>query len=252
MNYYVTAIVGILTFCLAMYLLLKKTAWFHRSEIKKSNQPKEAHSTTTPLSILDYYTKTKAHYEFFYQVDKDRQYEEVIFYPSSNERKVQITALYVERGFLEKQSRRNIAQMFKLLGYTNRLMNPNVLVNMVRSGVAAASYLLRGRLLVMGLIFTALISFSLDESLAFFTEFIGIFVMFGLFFYALYLLKEFIAYFLQNIYSLKLSKSFGVTTNEYKSVFIYLWTSFILFFSTQFLKWLLIATLMFVIIMLYN
>ncbi|QQK75442.1 hypothetical protein HUG15_07510 [Salicibibacter cibarius] len=250
MDYYITAIIGIITFCLAVYLLLKKTTWFHRSEIEKSNQPREGDSNSTPLSVLDYYTEWGTHYELFHHDDEN--YDEVIFYLSSGSGVKQAFHLHVKQGFLKKSSRRNVAQTFKLLGYIDRMIHPNVIVKFLRPGVSYVSSLIRGRLFIAYLITTALMSIPLNESLAFFTEFSGFFIMLGLFFYAIYFVKELIAYVLQNIYSLKLAKSFGVTQDECKIIFIYLWLSFLLFLITQVIKWGIIVILMFFILVLYN
>lgn len=250
MNNYITEVIGIILFCLAMYLLINRATWFHRSAIVKSIRPKDGESIYDSLSVFKHYCRPSIECAPFYYPDKN--FDQLTFHPLSHSELKEQFHLDFVHGFLRKKSRRNFLQTFKLIGYINRKIRPNVVVKYLKPSVRVTSKLLRGRLFIVFLIFSLLVSFSTFGDLTFFFEFMGFFVMMGLFFYTLYLIIEFFSYILQNIYSLRFAKSFKVSQDEYRSLFIYLWLSFLLFCITQVFKWILICIMMFVIIGLFN
>lgn len=249
MDIFLNAVIGISLFIIAFLLLLRPVRWFHRAELKKSNQPGDGQIDYTPEALLNDYLGDKMEYISAY--NEEQQFDHiVVYYTSPRPDHLEMNFL-VEAGFLKNASLKNIAQMFKLLGYTEWMLNPSAIV---RTGRKLSIFLLRliKRMLIIFLIGTALISFSVPDSIDFFVEFSGFYILLGSMFYAIYLIKEFVAYIIQNRFSLKLAKSFDVPKEDYKVISRYLWTSLLLFVLSQLGKLFILIVLMFSILLIYN
>lgn len=249
MDEFLNAVIGISLFIIALLLLLRPVRWFHRSELKKSNQPGDGQIDYTPEALLNNYLGDKMEYISSY--DEVQQADHIVVYHTSPPPDHLEMNFLVETGFLKDASLKNIAQMFKLLGYTEWMLNPSAIV---RTGRNFSIFMLRliKQMFIIFLIGTALISIFTEGNLDFFVEFSGFYILLGSVFYAIYLIKEFVAYIIQNRFSLKLAKSFDVPKEDYKMIFRYLWTSFLLFVLSQLGKWVFLIVLMFSIILIYN
>lgn len=249
MDVFLNAVIGLSLFIIALLLLLRPVRWFHRSEIKKSNQPGDRRIEYTSESVLKHYLGDGM--EYINSYDEEAQTDNIVIYHTSPSPDNSEMNFLVETGFLKNPSLKNIAQMFKLLGYAEWMLNPSRIVQTGRNFSIFMMSIIKW-LLIVFLTLTALISVFVEGNMDFFVEFNGFYILLGSLFYAVYLIKEFTAYIIQNHFSLNLAKSFDVPGEDYKVISRYLWLSFFLFVLSQLGKWVILIVLMFSILLIYN
>lgn len=245
------ALIGIIFFLIALYLLSGKATWFSRFEIKKSIQPGDDETGSTSLELFDYYIDyTDGNLNYIPKYSKEENAEYMVVFSDQFGNKP-LKTFEVEYGFFNQHSLKNLAKTFKFIGYMEWLSQPSKIVNVTRSLVYGILLPIIKAVFIGLLLFTALVAFS-DAGLAFFVEFNAFFIMIAVPFHTVHIIKEFIAYIIQNRYSLKLAKAFGVSDHEYAVISRYLWKSFILYVLFQSIKIVMIVALMFAIVLLYN
>lgn len=250
MNNLVIYLLGIILFIIAAYLLLARIRWFSRVETYSTIKPADAKTEHISRSLFDFYAEhsdTEVNYESW----RDPAGNAIVraaFFDSDIAGAAPVSIFTADDKFYKEKSLSNLTQSLKFLGFTESMGHSNVLVRTARHVVYNVLRPLMLYLLMIFIVLYGFIFIIIDRNIGIFVEFLPFFLFLGVFIYSFHLIKEFIVYIFQNLYSLRLAKSFGLSGEECKSVSGYLWKSYMFYVIFQIVKIFIIITCAFLIL----